>query len=119
MVELEYTRTVLRPGLSLASKEVKPGINKRFLVKYKDLDLLLTFRQMEIISLISMGYSNLKIAKKTKVRESAVKLMIYRLVKYLDRILEEKIDRFYLIVLSQEIVKYFEENYSQIKLLNN
>jgi len=109
MSETESNSLVLDIPIEEDSVVVKLSINKRYLIKYRQVDLLFTLKQMEVISLISKGFSNSKIAKQIETRESTIKLMIYRLMRYLEDALGENVDRFYLIILSQEIVKIGSE----------
>jgi DNA-binding CsgD family transcriptional regulator len=109
MSETESNSLVLDPREEDSEKVIKLSINKRYLIKYRKADLLFTLKQMEVISLISKGFSNLKIAKQIGIRESTIKLMVYRLMRYLEDALGEKVDRFYLIILSQEVVKIRSE----------
>ena len=95
----------------IPEKVLKLGVNKRYLIKYREVDLLFTLKQIEVLSLIAKGFSNSKIAKKFKTRESTIKLMVYRLMRYLEDALGEKIDRFYLVILTQEIIKIGSEVY--------
>ena len=110
MRETESNSLVLdTPTEESSGKVIKLSINKRYLIEYRKVDLLFTLKQMEVISLISKGFSNSKIAKQIETRESTIKLMVYRLMKYLEDALGENVDRFYLIILSQEIVKIGSE----------
>lgn len=82
-------------------------IGQKILVKYRDKNLAFTKRQLEMLKLIAMGFSNLRIAKILNAKETTIKLLIYRLMKYIEGILNEKLDRFYLIVIAQE---FFNSN---------
>ena len=75
----------------------------KIMFRYKDLKLSLTPNQAEVLKLIAKGFSNIKIAQKLSRKESTVKLLIYRLMKYLEEVLYEKVDRFYLIIIAQEL----------------
>ena len=72
--------------------------------RYRNLRLALTANQAEVLRLIAKGFSNIKIAQKLSRKEATVKLLIYRLMKYLEEVLYEKVDRFYLVIIAQELV---------------
>lgn len=79
-------------------------INQKFPISYKNYNLRFTPKQMKVLEFIAKGYSNRKIAKELLLKESTLKLIIYRLMKYLEDIRRETIDRFYLIIIAQEII---------------
>lgn len=62
-----------------------------------------TERQFYILNLVARGYSNSRVAKEISIKESAVKINVYRLMKKLEAILNENIDRFYLVILAQRL----------------
>lgn len=84
-------------------QEKKLLASRKIVFDYKDTKLGFTEKQIEVLKLIAKGFSNIKIAKKLKIRESAVKLLVYRLMKYLETILSESIDRYSLIIIAQEL----------------
>ncbi len=93
------TNLSLKPNLELR----KFNINRKYIYCYNGNQLRLTIKQIEILRLVAQGYSNSKIAKKLIMKESTLKITIYRLIKYLECILLEQIDRFYLIIIAQRL----------------
>lgn len=87
-------------------------INQKFPINYSNYNLRFTPKQMRVLELIAKGYSNRKIAKTLLIKESTLKLITYRLMKYLESIRRENIDRFYLIIIAQEIVVEYEKTNS-------
>ncbi len=71
---------------------------------YNNIKLSLTSRQIQVLKLVALGLSNCRIAKRLNCTESAVKLVIHRSVKYLERVICEDIDRFSLIIIAQQIL---------------
>lgn len=84
-------------------------INQKFPISYSSYNFRFTPKQMKVLELIASGYSNGKIAKNLSMKESTLKLIIYRLMKYLESIRRESIDRFYLIIIAQEIVLEYKK----------
>lgn len=82
-------------------KQRKLATNQKFILHYKNIQLALTKKQIEVLSLVAKGLSNMKIAKELNLKESTIKILIYRVVKYLEEILYERIDRYYLIIVAQ------------------
>ena len=76
---------------------------QRKLINFKGHKIILTQKQVDILKLVAKGFSNARISREMKKRESAIKLSIYRTMKYLEIILDETIDRFYLIIIAQEL----------------
>lgn len=107
------------PGLDYENyiQQRKLLIGQKILVKYRDKNLAFTKRQLEMLKLIAMGFSNLKIAKILNAKETTIKLLIYRLMKYIENVLDEKLDRFYLIVIAQELFNNNIPNTSNSKSL--
>ena len=79
-----------------ASKHHKVPVN------YNSVQVRFTSRQIEILKLVAQGLSNTRIAKKLECKETAVKLIVYRIMKNLEDILYEDIDRYYLVILAQQ-----------------
>lgn len=77
--------------------------HEKVMFYYRGVELGFTQKQLEVLKLISRGFSNVKIAQKFKVKVATVKLLVYRLMRYLERILGGNIDRFYLVILAQEL----------------
>ncbi|OGI20814.1 MAG: hypothetical protein A3B68_09790 [Candidatus Melainabacteria bacterium RIFCSPHIGHO2_02_FULL_34_12] len=84
-------------------KQKKILLTKKTLIYYRGTYVALTEKQISILKLIAKGFSNLKIAQKLAVRETAIKLLIYRLMKYIGDVLHEKTDRYYLVIIAQEM----------------
>ena len=76
---------------------------RRFLFDYNESTIGFTLKQIKVLKLVSKGYANAKIAQCLGVRESAVKLLIYRMMKYLEEELSEDVDRFYLVIIAQQL----------------
>ncbi len=76
---------------------------RRVLFDYNQNKIALTQKQINVMKLVAKGYSNRKIAECLPAKESAVKLLTYRLMKDLEEELCEKIDRFYLVVIAQKL----------------
>lgn len=91
-------------------RQRKKFANKKLVFEYNETKITLTKKQIKVLFYIAQGYSNQKIAKELGTRETAVKLLIYRLMKYLESTLYEQIDRYYLIIVAQ---KLHLENFSQ------
>ncbi len=83
--------------------ERRLAVGQRILFDYNEHKIGLTRKQIEVLKFVAKGYSNIKIAQCLGARESAIKLLIYRLMKDLEEILEESIDRFYLVVIAQRL----------------
>lgn len=86
---------------------------EKILFGYRNLKLSFTPNQIEVLKLVARGYSNTKIAKKLFRKEATVKLLIYRLMKYMEEVLYESVDRFYLVIIAQELYvesESYEEN---------
>lgn len=107
MSETSYENTNLPYALVLEYenyiKQRRLLTGQKIEVKYKDQNLAFTKKQIEILKLIAKGLSNPKIAKGLGVKETAIKLLTYRIMKYLENVLKQKLDRFYLIVIAQQI----------------
>ncbi len=84
-------------------KQKKLVTNQKLIFEYNDMYLGLTQKQIIILRLVAKGLSNIKIAEELDLKDATVKLIIYRLTKYLERALFEKIDRFYLIIIAQKL----------------
>ena len=87
-----------------------PSLNSNKSIKYqrkifyhKGNNITLTEKQINLLRLVAKGFSNIKIARELNKKESAIKLSIHRIMKYLEVILNENIDRFYLIIVAQEL----------------
>ncbi len=85
----------------IARKQQSANLKSTF--EYKESKLSFTYKQIEILKLVAKGFSNLKITKKLLLKESTVKLNIYRVMRYIERVLLEKVDRFYLIIIAQNL----------------
>ena len=83
--------------------ERKLALGQRILFYYSGIKIGLTQKQINVLKLVAKGFSNIKIAHCLYVKESAVKLLIYRLMKSLEEDLNESIDRFYLVVIAQQL----------------
>lgn len=83
--------------------ERKLAVGQKILFYYDGIKIGLTQKQINVLKLVAKGYSNMKIARCMAVREDSVKLLIYRLMKYLEEVLEENVDRFYLVVIAQQL----------------
>jgi len=77
--------------------------NRKYLLKYRHFRIALTQRQIIVLKLVARGFANSKIAQLLRVNEPAVKLSVHRLIKYFERVLEEKIDRFMFTVIAQQV----------------
>lgn len=99
-------------------KQKKININHRTILSYKSTKLALTLKQIQVLRLIAKGFSNTKIAYKLGIKEATIKLLVYRLMKYLENILNEKIDRFYLVIIAQELNLEHEPNSQKCNLSN-
>lgn len=84
-------------------RERRLTANEKIIFDYKDTEIGFTQKQIEVLRLIAKGFSNIKIAKILRMKEAAIKLSVYRLMKYLEVTLEEKIDRYSLIIIAQEL----------------
>ena len=84
-------------------KERKYFTNQKTIFHYKETKLALTPRQVEVLKLIAMGFSNVTIASILTTKEATIKLFVYRLMKYLEAVLYESIDRFYLVIIAQQL----------------
>ena len=84
-------------------KRKKLFVNRRNVFNYKGVHLYFTQKQINVLRLIAKGFSNSKIAKSLGMRDSAVKLLVYRLMKYLEGVLYENVDRFYLVIIAQQL----------------
>ena len=91
---LEYTNYI---------KQRKFLTNQKVILKYDNLTLALTEKQAIVLGLVAEGLSNIKIAHELALKETAVKLIVYRLMKNLESTLFEKIDRFYLVIVAQKL----------------
>lgn len=85
------------------SQQRKLKLNKKILFDYRDKKLAFTSKQINVLKLVAKGYSNAKIAETLSAREAAVKLLIYRLIKYMEGILKEGVDRFSLVIIAQQL----------------
>lgn len=71
--------------------------------EYKGIKLALTDKQANILKLVAKGFSNIKIAEVLDKKESTIKLSVYRIMKYLEVMLDENVDRFRLVIIAQEL----------------
>ena len=83
--------------------EKRFSLNQRILFNYNGNTIGLTQKHIKVLKLVAKGFSNAKIAKCLGAKESSIKLLIYRLIKYLEEGLDESIDRFYLVVIAQQL----------------
>ena len=81
----------------------KKSVNQKVEFDYNNTKLELTPKQINVLKLVAQGFSNAKIASELSIKSAAVKLSIYRIIKYLEDNLHERIDRFNLIVLAQKL----------------
>ena len=81
----------------------KLHLNQRILFSYNGCTIGLTQKHIEVLRFVAKGFSNVKIAKCLEMRESSVKLLIYRLMRSLEKELNESVDRFYLIIIAQQL----------------
>ena len=77
--------------------------NQRILFNYNECKIGLTPKQIKVLKLVAKGFSNLKIAQCLGAKESSVKILIYRLMKFLEKMLNESVDRFYLVIIAQQL----------------
>ena len=77
--------------------------NHRIICTHGDLKLAFTQKQFTVLKLVALGFSNVKIAKRLGIKESTTKLLIYRIMKYLESVLYKRIDRFSLVIVAQEL----------------
>ena len=77
--------------------------NKKVLLAYKGTKLALTSKQIAVLSLVSKGYSNSKIANEFLIKPHTVKQTIHRLIKSLENTLYQHLDRFSLVIFAQEL----------------
>lgn len=85
-------------------KQKQLNFGDKIMFKYKDLRFSLTPNQAEVLRLVAKGFSNMKIAKKLSKKEVTIKLFIYRLMKYLEDVLYESVDRFHLVIIAQGLI---------------
>ena len=83
--------------------EKKLALGQKILFNCNGVKIGLTQKQINVLKLVAKGFSNMKIAQCLSVKETAIKLLIYRLMKYLEETLEESVDRFYLVVIAQQL----------------
>lgn len=81
----------------------KSATNQKSIVEYMNIGFSLTQKQIEVLKLVALGFSNVKIAQILDAKEATIKLLIYRLTKRLETILGEKVDRFYLVIIAQKL----------------
>lgn len=93
----------LEPHFEKYIKLKKLNLNQKILINYKGTRIGFTERQIKVLKLIAKGLSNIKIAEKLQAKESAIKLLVYRLMKYLEEMFYERVDRYYLIIIAQEL----------------
>ena len=77
--------------------------HQKYVFSFRDINIGLTKKQIEVLRFVGKGFSNAKIAQELSKKEATVKLLIYRLMKYLEKILYEPVDRFYLVIIAQEL----------------
>ena len=99
---INYSPLDLKLDFETYLRKRKINTNKKLLVEYEGVKIALTQKQIEVLTYVAKGYSNIKIAKELTAKESTIKLLIYRLIKYLESVLYERIDRFYLIIIAQK-----------------
>ncbi|MBI1858516.1 MAG: hypothetical protein HYR97_05320 [Candidatus Melainabacteria bacterium] len=99
---INYSPLDLKLDFETYLRKRKINTNKKLLVEYEGIKIALTQKQIEVLTYVAKGYSNIKIAKELTAKESTMKLLIYRLIKYLESVLYERIDRFYLIIIAQK-----------------
>lgn len=99
-------------------KQKKLLTSRKQVFKFKGINVAFTQKQLQILKLVALGFSNARIAKKLQARESAVKLLLYRLIRSLESVLYEEVDRFYLIIIAQNLGlgNYAENENESIKL---
>ena len=81
----------------------RPPKSEKIILNYKETKMEFTKRQLEVMELVAKGFSNTKISHILKTNESTIKLLIYRIKKYIECITLERIDRFYLVIIAQEL----------------
>ena len=81
----------------------RKATNQKRVLSYRNEKLSFTTKQIEVLSLVAKGFSNSKIAQKLSLKETTAKLLIYRLMKYIEACLCENVDRFSLIIFAQEL----------------
>ena len=77
--------------------------NKKTVFLYKETQLAFTPKQIKILKFIAKGFSNIKIAQSLMMKEPTIKILVYRLMKYLEGVLCEHVDRYHLIIIAQEM----------------
>lgn len=83
--------------------ERRLAAGQKILFHYEGIKIGLTQKQINVLKLVSKGFSNIKIAHCMSAKETSIKLLIYRLMKSLEEVLGERVDRFYLIVIAQQL----------------
>ena len=83
--------------------ERRLALGQKILFYYNGIRIGLTQKQINVLKLVAKGFSNIKIAECIGARESSIKLLIYRLMKYLEEELGESVDRFYLVIIAQQL----------------
>ncbi|MBI2995834.1 MAG: hypothetical protein HYY52_03915 [Candidatus Melainabacteria bacterium] len=78
-------------------------LNQKTILNHKGIKIALTHKQIKVLKLVAGGFSNEKISKELIMKKCTVKLLLYRLMKYLEDVLYERIDRFSLIIIAQEL----------------
>lgn len=101
-------------------KQKKINLNQRTILNCNGTKLALTLKQIQVLQLIAKGFSNSKIASKLGIKETTIKLLVYRLMRCLENILQENVDRFYLVIIAQQLISSEHElcvkNYNSINL---
>lgn len=77
--------------------------NQKIAFFYNDIQLAFTPKQIEVLKLVAKGFSNAKIAKRLSAKEATTKLLIYRIMRYMEGVLFESVDRFYLVIIAQKL----------------
>ncbi len=93
----------LRIDYESCLNEKKFASGRRFSFDYDGCKIGFTAKQIKALKFVAKGYSNQKIAHCLGMKESSIKLLIYRIMKYLEKELSENVDRFYLVIIAQQL----------------
>ena len=85
----------------LKQKRLYPS--NKAIFAYKGVKIALSQKQIRVLKLVAQGFSNIRVAHELSMKETTIKLLVYRLKKYLESVLYEDVDRFYLVIIAQEL----------------
>lgn len=92
-------------------------LRNKVIFNYKGINLGFSEKQALVLRLIANGFSNSKIACELNIKESTVKILVYRVMRYMEAILLEDIDRFSLVIIAQGLQELSIEEVEEIKSL--